>query len=177
MRCPKPLPGSGDLRFRKAVHADLESLNRIYNQAIAAGGITGDTEAVTLESRRQWMEEHQNPSYPILMAVLDDRVAGYFSVSPYRKGRKALEKTLEISYYIDFHLHGRGIGMQLMERGLELCRSLGATNLLAILIDANLPSRQLLEKFGFDLWGRLPGIVQFQGREFDHLYLGRRLTP
>lgn len=42
----------------------------------------------------------------------------WLSLSPYRD-RPALARTVEVSYYVDYALHGKGIGSALMQHALE----------------------------------------------------------
>ena len=47
--------------------------------------------------------------------------------------------------------------------------------LFAILMDCNLASRKLLEKFGFEQWGRIPEVADFNGVECGHYYYGMKI--
>ncbi len=47
--------------------------------------------------------------------------------------------------------------------------------LFAILLDVNTSSVGILEKFGFEQWGHLPGVADFDGALCGHLYYGRRV--
>jgi len=46
--------------------------------------------------------------------------------------------------------------------------------LFGILLDINVPSVRLLEKFGFKLWGHMPNIADFDGKECGHYIYGKR---
>lgn len=47
--------------------------------------------------------------------------------------------------------------------------------LVAILLEWNIPSIQLLEKFGFERWGFLPEVTEFPGGLCGYLYYGRKI--
>ena len=159
--------------IRLAVPSDLPRLVAIYNQAIAAGNATADTVPFTVEARRPWFEEHDPESHPIYVCE-EGEVSGYLSLSPYRD-RPALRRTAEVSYYVDYARHGRGIGSTLMAHALEQAPGLGKRVLIAILLEWNVASLRLLEKFGFEKWGYLPEVAEFGGRLCGHLYYGRKM--
>ncbi len=158
--------------IRPAVPTDLPRLTDIYNQAIRAGTCTGDTEEFTEVQRLPWLQEHLDPAYPLFVCELDGTVAGYVYLTPYRKGRKALHSTVEISYYLDFRFHRRGIGSQLVEYAVEAARALGYRKLMAILLSCNAASQGLLKKHGFVQWGLLPDVAELHGQFYSHLYFG-----
>ncbi len=148
----------------------------IYNQAIEAGQNTADTETFSVEERQEWFRSHGAENYPLLVAKEGDVVLGYLTISPYRYGRKALRHTAEISYYIHFEHHRKGVASRLMQEALQRCPALQIKTLIAILIGANQGSIKLLEKNGFEEWGNMPEIVELDGGKFSHLYYGRHLS-
>jgi phosphinothricin acetyltransferase len=162
-----------DIRY--AQPPDLAALTEIYNQAIFAGQKTADLIPVTVEQRRQWLVDHPPQKYPVLIAEKDKRVIGYLSISPYRAGRQALRFTAEVSYYVHFEFQRQGVATKLLEFALDLCPKLQIKTLFAILLDTNHASIKLLQKFGFQQWGHLPKVADFNGTEIGHLYYGRRL--
>ncbi|MGI9331487.1 MAG: GNAT family N-acetyltransferase [Gammaproteobacteria bacterium] len=165
------------LQLRLADNADLASLTDIYNQAIATGTATAHTRPVTRDERRDWLLSHPPAAYPVFVAVRERLVVGYCSLSPYRAGREALRATAEISYYVHTDHQGTGIGSALIQHAMDQCPLLGIKTLFAILLDINRPSTRILAKLGFEQWGHMPRVADFDGRECGHLYYGRRLTP
>ena len=164
------------MEIRPAVAEDLPALVAIYNQAIEAGRCTGDLVPFSVESRRGWWESRDLERFPILVAVLDDQVVGYASLSPYRPGRGALRHTAEVSHYVDFRHHRKGVGMGLVEAAIRTAGESGYRTLLAIVVDGNESSLGLLRRCGFERWGFLPGVLDFDGTELGHVYLGRRIA-
>ena len=162
--------------IRVAAEDDLPAITAIYNQAIALQSATADTAPVTLESRKLWLEEHPPDRYPVFVAAIDDRVVGYCSLSAYRPGRMALRHTAEISYYVDENFRQQRVGSELIAHAIEQSPGLDIKTLFAILLDINAGSTRILKKFGFEQWGHLPGVAEFDGRECGHLYYGRRVT-
>jgi phosphinothricin acetyltransferase len=161
--------------IRKAKTEDLPAIVSIYNQAITARGCTGDTVCVGVEERASWFEEHSGEKTPVFVYETEHGVAGYGYISPYRPGRQAFERVGEVSYYVDFSHHKRGIGSQLLEHLISEASRIGYTHLVALLLDCNSKSVCLLEKYGFSRWGTLPGIACCAGERYSPVYLGLAL--
>ena len=160
---------------RLATLADLPRIVEIYNQAIAAGNATADTASFTIEQRLDWFRAHTPEAYPIYVYEQDGQVLGWLSVSPYR-GRPALRRTAEVSYYVDYAHHERGIGSALLAHALEDVSRLGKKVYIAILLEWNAGSIRLLEKFGFEKWGYLPDVAEFEGRLCGQFYYGKKFS-
>lgn len=161
--------------IRLAHRDDLPTILDIYNQSIPSQQSTGDLEPVRLEDRLSWFEEHHSDRHPIFVAEVNGHVAGWCSLSAYRPGRAALRFTKEISYYIAHAYHRQGLGTALIEHALAACPALQIRHVFAIVLEGNQASLKLLEKMGFEQWGYLPGVANFNGREIGHLYYGRRV--
>jgi L-amino acid N-acyltransferase YncA len=158
---------------RLAVPGDLPRLVEIYNQAIASGRATADLAPCAMEDRRAWFDEHSPGAHPIFVfAEAGGDVRGYLSLSPYR-GRPALRRTAEVSYYVDYAHHGQGIGSALMARAIAQAPRAGKRILLAIVLEGNAASIRLLEKYQFARWGFLPEVAELGGALYGHLYYGR----
>ena len=161
--------------IRLATPADLPRLVEIYNQAIASHTATADTIPFSVETRRGWFNVHTPDTYPIYVYEGDGHlVVGYLSISPYRD-RPALSRTAEISYYVDYSQHGRGIGSALMDHALQDARRIGKKVYLAILLEWNTSSLRLLEKFEFSRWGHLPNVAEFDGKLCGQYIYGRNV--
>ncbi len=154
---------------------DLPKIVEIYNQAVEAGNATADIEKIAEKERLTWFEEHHKDSYPIYLLFSANKVAGWCSLSPYRKGRKALSQTAEVSYYIDYHYHRKGFGEKLLTHAIQDCYRLGIKNIFALLLENNLASIGLLTKLGFEKWGFMPHVANFNGNECGHLIYGLRI--
>jgi len=161
--------------IRTAKLADLEAIVEIYNQAIRAGQRTADTEPFTVEDRLDWFEAHTPDKYPLLVAVQDNKIIGYLTISSYREGRPAFLRTAEVSYYIHFQYHRKGVASLLMQRAIEVCLSLNIKTLIAMLLGSNNGSIALLKKFAFEQWGKMPQIAEFDTIKVDHLFYGKHL--
>jgi len=160
--------------IRKAIIADLPRLTAIYNQAIHARQ-TADTIPVTVMDRQSWFDNHQVTNYPLFVIEKAGVVCGYSTLSQYRGGRAALRYAVEISYYLDKAYQRQGLGSILLNHALITAKDLGFKHAFAILLDTNLPSIRLLEKFDFEKWGHLPNIAEIDGNICGHFYYGKHL--
>ena len=161
--------------IRLAQIDDLPTIVDIYNEAIPSKQSTGDTQPVRVEDRKAWFAEHLPDRHPIFVAEVNGQVAGWCSLSPYRPGRAALRFTAEISYYIAQASHRWGIGAALVKHAIEACPALQIRHLFAIVLEGNVASLELLEKMGFEIWGYLPRVAYFDGKEVGHVYYGRHV--
>jgi len=163
------------MTIRTATIEDLDAIVEIYNQAISAGQKTADTTPFSAKDRVAWFEEHDPDKYPVLVAEDQESILGYLTVSPYRPGREALRHTAEVSYYIHFDHHRKGVASALLRHAIGICPDLRIKTLFAILLDSNEASIRLMEKFGFGQWGHLPRVADYDGVEVGHLYYGLRI--
>ena len=165
-----------EIQIRLAHETDLASIVKIYNHAVPTKHSTANTTPVTVEGRQAWFREHGPDKHPIFVAESDGKVVGWCSLSAYRPGRSALRFTAEMSYYVDGTCHRRGIGSALVRQAIDTCPALHIKNLVAVLIDRNIASQKLLEKLGFERWGYLPRVLDFDGQECGEFYYGKRIT-
>ena len=154
---------------------DLPAIVEIYNQSIPSKQSTGDTQPLRVQDRMDWFAEHRPEEHPIFVAEVEGQVVGWCSLSAYRPGRAALRFTSEISYYISYVYHRQGIATALVGHALAACPRLGIRHVFAIVLEGNQASLNLLQKMGFEQWGYLPNVADFDGREVGHLYYGRHM--
>jgi len=162
------------MEIRLARAEDLTAIVAILNQAVAARQVA-ILEAVEVEDRRDWFAAHTAEKYPILVAESGGEVAGWLSLGDYRLGRRALRFTAEVSYFVDAGHRRQGVATALMRAAIDLCPELEIKTLIAILLDRNEASLELLARFSFAEWGRMPNAVDFDGEERAHLYYGLRV--
>jgi len=165
-----------DIKIRFAEKTDLSFIVEIYNQAIRSNYATGDLTEFTVEQRVDWYNKFDNEVYPIYIAEVENKVVGYCTISPYRPGREAMSTVAEISYYIDYLYHNKGIGSKIFEYVIADCNRIGKENLLAILLDINPKSVSILEKFNFKKWGHFPDIINIKGKKCGHLIYGLKIN-
>ena len=152
---------------RYANITDLPKIIFILNQAIDAQA-NGILIKETVESKLKWFHEFDINTHPIYVATLNKQIVGFCYLSPYRRGRQAMSKVAEISYYVDYNHHLKQIGSTLMKYAIKDCKRLKKHSLLAILLDNNTASISLLENYNFKKWGHFPGIIAVS---YTHLTL------
>jgi len=163
------------IKIRKASFDDLSSIVNIYNAIISEGGFTADLTPFISKTKKNWflsLIENDN------IFVLSDQsnVIGYFYLSSWREGRDALNTIAEVSFYIDKKYRGKGLGNRVLAETLTLAEKKGLKHLLAILLDINEASIGLLEKFGFEIVGHLPGIAKLKDRSCGQYLMLRNLS-
>lgn len=161
------------MTIRFARLADLKQIVEIYNQAVAARGSTADLDPATVDSRESWFHEHGFDTYPIWVAESENAIAGWCCLSPHRPGRKALRRTAEISFYVHEEHQRHGVGSSLITHAIEDCPRLSIRNLFTWNLDTNEASARILEKFGFEEWGRLPNVAEIDGQTCGQVIFGR----
>ncbi len=163
------------MKIRPACSEDLPLIVEIYNQSIISKHSTADLSPFLPEERKSWFEQHNKEKYPIFLAEVHGNVAGWCSLSAYRPGRMALRFTAEISYFIDKDFRRQGLATALIEYAMATCPRLEIKNLFAIVLELNEESVRLLERLGFQKWGFLPRVADFDGQECGHFYYGMRV--
>ena len=163
------------VKIRIARQEDIGKIVEIYNQAIPTHKSTGFISLLTVEDIRDWFDKHKPDFYPIFVAEIDDKVVGWNSISAYREKRLAFRFCAETSYYVDKGFHGQGIASLMLEHVISVCESLQIKTLIAYILEQNAPSIGLMRKYGFERWGFLPNIADFDGKEFAHTIYGKRI--
>ncbi|MFK5957678.1 MAG: GNAT family N-acetyltransferase [Lutibacter sp.] len=161
--------------IRFATIKDLQYIVDIYNQAIKTKSATGDIEVFKIEDRVEWFKKFNTNEYPLYIAEINKKVVGFCTISPYRPGRKAMQKVAEISYYVDYSYHKKGIGTSLLKFAVLDCNRINKKNLLAFVLDINYSTIRLLEKNNFKQLGYLPNIIEFDNKKCGHLIYGLRI--
>ena len=161
--------------LRIAEIEDLSEINGIYNQAIRTRKCTGHMVEFAPDDRKDWFYDHGADNFPIYVCETDGKIIGYVHISPFKE-RHAFSGDVEITYYLDFAYQGLGIGSAMMEFMLGKSRELGYEFVIATLLSLNEKSIGLLQKFGFEQWGRLPKIMNMgNGVICDFLIYGLKL--
>ncbi|TCP29793.1 phosphinothricin acetyltransferase [Scopulibacillus darangshiensis] len=139
------------LNIREAAASDLPQILDIYNEAIRNLTSTFDLEEQTLDERMIWFKKFGG-RHPIIVAELDDVVAGYSCLSSFRD-KPAYVRSTEISVYIASNCRGHGIGSYLMEEILHRARELDYRTVIGGITGGNEASVKLHRKFGFEFVG------------------------
>ncbi len=164
-----------ELTIQFATINDLPEVVAIYNQAIRSRCATGDIEEFSVKDRIDWFHKFNNNTYPLYIAKIKNKIVGYCYLTAYRPGRKAMSKVAEISYYIDYNFHKKGIGTTLLKYVITDCKRLKKENLLAFILDINNSTIGILKKFNFKELGHLPLIIEIDNKKCGHFIYGLKI--
>jgi len=127
-----------------------------------------------VDSRKRWFETHRPDFRPLLVLEHDNTICGWLSFQSFY-GRPAYAHTAEISIYIHEQYRKQGLGRFLLQKGLEACPGIKVKSLLGFILGHNESSLRLFKSFGFEVWGRLPGVAELGGVKRDLVIMGKRV--
>ena len=163
-----------NLTFNPAQIGDLPTIVEIYNSTIASRMVTADIEPVSVESRLEWFNRHNEYRPLMLVKNIDQNVIGWVSFEPFY-GRPAYNGTAELSIYLHESLRGKGYGKMILQHCISISASLGITTLLGFIFQHNQPSLKLFYDAGFTDWGILPNIALLDSVERTLVIVGLRV--
>jgi phosphinothricin acetyltransferase len=115
--------------IRPATADDLVAINDIYNHFVLCSTCTYQTEPETMDARRAWFDHH-GETHPVIVAVEDDGVVGWGSLSAFHR-RAAYSRTVENSVYVHPEHHRKGIGRGLLDDLVRRARDVGHHTIIA----------------------------------------------
>lgn len=165
------------MEVRFAEKRDLEDINDIYNYFVSNTHSTFDTKPFSLDVRKAEFEAYNNNShYNFLVAVENNKVIGWACNSKYRE-HEAFDKTSDLTVYIHYQHHGKGVGAALYVKLFELlARQKYFHSLLAAVALPNEASIQLHKKFGMEEVGIFKEYASKNGRLISSMWLQKILV-
>lgn len=151
--------------IRPATVNDLSAITEIYNEAVLNTTATFDTEIKSIADRKVWFENHTS-RHPILVAVIDDIITGWASLSRW-SDRSAYDTTAEVSVYVHANYRGQGIGKRLMEVITLEGEHLGVHNIISRISQGNEKSIHIHELLGYKHVGVLKEVGKKFGKFID----------
>lgn len=151
---PAPLDAqdsSFSLRIRPATEADYGAIASIYNEAIAHGGITMDSQLQTADHIQATVQKMTDREM-ILVGHINEQVMGWGIIKRY-SDRLGYQVCCETSIYLTFSSQGKGYGKQLQTAVMEQARQFSYHHIVAKILAANPGSVRFHEKFGFETVG------------------------
>ena len=149
------------MHIRLVRPSDAEPIRSIYNVEVLGSTATFDLRPRTPEEQLAWMSEHRGP-HPAIVAVDDDAVLGFGSLSAFRN-RPAYATTVEDSVYVDAAGRGSGVGRALLQELVVLANQHGFHAVIARIGGGNEASIQLHLACGFEM----VGVEREVGRKFN----------
>jgi len=161
------------LVVRLARAEDGEAIRSIYNVEVTESTVTFDLVPRSAEDQRAWLIAHSGP-HPAVVAVDNDQLVGFGSLSPYRD-RPAYATTVEDSVYVRRDRRGRGAGRLILDELLRLGTSHGFHAVIARIVGDHDASLALHRACGFTLVGVEREVGRKFGRWLDVVELQRLL--
>ena len=153
--------------IRKAQDRDLQELLYIYNYEVLNGTATLDLAERTIEQQQIWLKAHNILNHPLIVAVIDGKIAGYASLSTYRE-KDAYFTTVELSVYVHPDFRRMGVATTLMEHIIGIAREDETIHTIVSVITAgNEVSIKLHERFGFEYCGKIRKVAVKFGKFLD----------
>lgn len=162
---------------RHATAADAEAIAAIFAHYVTGSVVTFEETPPTARQWRDRLAALAGSGLPVLVAELDDSVAGYAYATPWRP-KPAYRHTVEDTVYLAPESRGRGLGRLLLQALLEACVAAGAHQVIAVIADTGDPASVALHRrCGFTDAGRLSEVGHKHGRWVDTILLQRSLGP
>jgi len=156
----------------KIINLDATQYNavrEIYEQGIATGNATFQTEAPTWE---EWDKSHL-PTCRLVALDDNDKVIGWAALTPV-SGRCVYAGVAEVSVYIHLQHQGKGIGKKLMEELIRQSEENNLWTLQAGIFPENRASLKIHEQLGFRKIGYREKIGKMKNIWRDTVLLERR---
>ena len=154
------------LNLRDATEADLPAILAIYNHAVAETTAIWNETLVDLDNRRAWFDQRQARGFPIFVAEVEGKIAGYASYGDWRPF-DGFRHSVEHSVYVEKDFYGRGLGRALMTALIDRARTGGIHVMVAAIEAGNEGSIALHKSLGFRLVGTHHEVGQKFGRWLD----------
>ena len=148
--------------------ADWREVARIFDEGIATGNATFETE---VPSREAWDAGHLSEHR--LVAERDGRVIGWIALAPV-SSRECYAGIAEVSAYVAADARGEGVGGELLAAVVESSERAGIWTLETGVFPENETSLRLLRRFGFRAVGTRERIGRLHGVWRDVVLLERR---
>lgn len=139
------------LTLRPAGERDYGAIAAIYNEAIAQGGITMDTQPYTVQSV-QAIAHSMTERETLLVGELEGQVIGWGKVKRY-SDRTGYRFCCETSVYLSFSSVGQGYGSLFLSALIDRARADGYYHIVAKILAANQGSIRFHQRFGFEIVG------------------------
>lgn len=134
--------------LRDATSADLAAIMEIYNDAVLNTTAIWNDTVVDLDNRTAWFAARMERGFPVLVAEIDGKVAGYASYGDWR-AFDGFRHTVEHSVYVHNQARGHGLGKLLMQLLITRAAEGGIHVMVACVEANNAASVGLHEKLGF----------------------------
>lgn len=161
--------------IRPAGEADIPAIAAIYDEAVATGTATFETQPPGPEEMGRRFAALRAGGFPYLVAERAGILSGYAYAGPYHQ-RAAYNSTLEDSIYVARDARGGGVGRALLVDLIAAAERIDVRLMVAIIADSGSPASIALHaSLGFSRVGSLTGVGYKHGRWLDTTLMQRPL--
>ena len=162
---------------RQATAADAEAIAAIFAHYVTGSVVTFEETPPTAGQWRDRLAGLAGSGLPVLVAELDNAVAGYAYASPWRP-KPAYRHTVEDTVYLAPRAAAMGSAGSCWTRCSRPARRPGSHQVIAVIADTGDPASVALHRrCGFTDAGRLSEVGHKHGRWVDTILLQRTLDP
>jgi phosphinothricin acetyltransferase len=162
------------MEVRLATLDDAEPIRQIYNVEVTTSTATFDLVPRSLDEQRAWQAERSG-ARAVIVAVQDDEVRGFASLSPWRS-RPAYATTVEDSVYVHREHQGQGVGKALLSELVTTATRHGFHACMARIVGGHDASIALHQSCGFEVVGTEREVGRKFNRWLDVVLMERLLT-
>ncbi|CDS09993.1 hypothetical protein LRAMOSA02670 [Lichtheimia ramosa] len=165
MSKPDPLD---HFTIREANDNDLQVITDLYNERILNSTSLFVFETLTLEDRKQWLDDCKSQGYPVIVAEDKEtkETAAFANFSSFRS-KPAYNLSAEISVYIHPNYHRRGLGRLLVKEMNRIGKQMQFRAIYAVITSENTPSIQLFKSLNYRHVGTFKDVGYKFGKWLD----------
>jgi L-amino acid N-acyltransferase YncA len=152
-----------DITTRGAGLDDADAITRIYNEGIAEGHATFETEPRVPADIASALSQ----GFPAVVAIMGGEVVGWAWAPPYRPQRPAYRGVAEFSVYVAGAARDQGVGRAVLRALIDEAASRGYWKLLSRIFPENQASLALCRSMGFREVGVYRRHAQLDGEWKD----------
>jgi L-amino acid N-acyltransferase YncA len=151
-----------EISIRPYRKEDVQPIVDILNYNILNATALYDYHPRTLEQQKTIFEDKLTKGFPVIVAVINEKVVGFGYYSEFRF-RDAYRFTVEHSVYVSNDFHGKGIGKLIMTHLIDLAKKQKLHTMIAVIDSENQSSVTFHEQFGFET----VALLKETGFKFD----------
>jgi L-amino acid N-acyltransferase YncA len=136
------------ITIREAQEDDLSAILDIYNDAIINTTAVYSEQPHTLQMRTEWYNDRIKNNFPVFIADVGGKVAGFSSFGHFRYGA-GYKYTVETSVYVDVPFRGNGISKMLIQSLIDRAVEMNVHAIIAGISADNQISTNLHNSLGF----------------------------
>jgi L-amino acid N-acyltransferase YncA len=158
------------ITIRDAIEDDLADILNIYNEVIINTTAVYSEKPHTLEMRNEWFQDRVNNNFPVFVADIGGKIAGFSSFGHFRVW-PCYRYTVELSVYVEVSQRGKGISKILLQSLIDRAIKMNIHTMLAGISADNEVSINLHRSFGFKEVAHFKEVGYKFGRWLDLKFL------